>query len=85
MAKLGGCSLSPFYRLLEGGQDGWLIKEMRDLFYYAQILYQGENTTARRIVSDKVPVTQLPNLMRAVGHYPSAYEVSEELIQIFNK
>lgn len=75
MVKLGGSSLSPFYCLIDGGQQGWLLNEMQDLFYYAQIVHQGENTTANRHVSDKVPVTQLPNLMRAVGYYPTANEV----------
>ncbi|XP_046744933.1 cilia- and flagella-associated protein 251-like [Diprion similis] len=85
MAKLGGSSLSPFYCLIDGGQDGWLLNEMQDLFYYAQILHQGENTTATRIVSDKVSITQLPNLMRAVGYYPSTYELEELMTEVVSK
>ncbi|XP_046596997.1 cilia- and flagella-associated protein 251-like [Neodiprion lecontei] len=85
MAKLGGSSLSPFYCLIDGGQDGWLLNEMQDLFYYAQILHQGENTTATRIVSDKVSITQLPNLMRAVGYYPSACELEELMTEVVSK
>ncbi|XP_076245455.1 cilia- and flagella-associated protein 251 [Calliopsis andreniformis] len=75
LARLGGEALAPYYCLIEGGRKGWLIKEMIDLFYYAQILHQGENTTATRIVSEKVSCKQIPNLMRAVGYYPSNEEI----------
>ncbi|KYN14140.1 WD repeat-containing protein 66, partial [Trachymyrmex cornetzi] len=44
MARLGGEGLSPFYCLIKGEKKGWLANEMKDLFYYAQILHQGENT-----------------------------------------
>lgn len=75
MAQLGGRGISPFHCLIEGGRKGWLINEMKDLFYYAQILHQGENTTAARIVSDTVVVEQIPNLMRAIGYFLSNEEV----------
>ena len=75
LAHIGGGGLSPYYSLIRGGRKGWLIKEMEDLFYYAQILHQGENTTATRMVSEKVATNQIPNLMRAIGYYPSNEEV----------
>ena len=75
LAHIGGKGLSPYYCLIRGGRKGWLIKEMEDLFYYAQILHQGENTTATRMVSEKVAANQIPNLMRAIGYYPSNEEI----------
>jgi len=75
MARLGGEGLSPFYCLIEGGKKGWLANEMKDQFYYAQILHQGEFTTAARIISDTVVVEQIPNFMRAIGYYPTNKEV----------
>lgn len=75
MERLGGEGLNPFCSLIDGGTDGWLVNEMEDLFYYAQILQQGENTTATRIVGSKVSIMQLPNLIRAVGFYPTKAEV----------
>ncbi|CAK9820447.1 Cilia- and flagella-associated protein 251 [Anthophora plagiata] len=75
LAHLGGKGLSPYYCLIEGGKKGWLIHEMKDLFYYAQILHQGENTTAPRIISETVSTKQIPNLMRAIGYYPSNEEI----------
>lgn len=75
LARLGGESLNPYYCLIEGGKRGWFINEMRDFFYYAQILQQGENTIAIRTVSETISTKQLTNLMRAVGYYPSNEEV----------
>jgi cilia- and flagella-associated protein 251 len=34
---LGGPDLEPFYRLIEGGREGNLFKEMKELFYYSQL------------------------------------------------
>ncbi|CAF2587098.1 unnamed protein product [Rotaria sp. Silwood2] len=36
-AQLGGKDLIPFYKLLEGGRDGEIFREMQDLFYYSQL------------------------------------------------
>ncbi len=38
---------------------------------------QGVESTADRQVSCTVPVDQLPDIMRAIGYYPSDEEVSE--------
>lgn len=75
LAHLGGKGLAPYYCLIEGGEKGWLINEMKDLFYYAQILHQGENVITPRLISDKVSTKEVPNLMRVVGYYPSNEEV----------
>jgi hypothetical protein len=37
----GGSGLDPFFSLLPGGKQGWLIKEMQDMFFYMQILASG--------------------------------------------
>ncbi|XP_031363874.1 cilia- and flagella-associated protein 251-like [Apis dorsata] len=82
LSHLGGKGLSPYYCLIEGGKSGWLIKEMQDLFYYSQILHQGENITSTRIISDKVNITELPNLMRSIGYYPSNEEIENFMGEI---
>ncbi|XP_011063471.1 PREDICTED: LOW QUALITY PROTEIN: WD repeat-containing protein 66-like [Acromyrmex echinatior] len=82
MARLGGEGLSPFYCLIKGGKKGWLVNEMKALFYYAQILHQGENTTAARIISDTVVVDQISNLMRAIGYFLTDKEVSQNKISV---
>ncbi|XP_018056834.1 PREDICTED: WD repeat-containing protein 66-like [Atta colombica] len=85
MARLGGKGLSPFYCLIKGGKKGWLANEMKDLFYYAQILHQGENTTAARIISDTVVVEQIPNLMRAIGYFPTNKEIENIMTEVYYK
>ncbi|EFN85967.1 WD repeat-containing protein 66 [Harpegnathos saltator] len=85
MAQLGGRGISPFYCLIEGGKKGWLMSEMKDLFYYAQILHQGENTTVARVITDTVTVEKIPNLMRAIGYYPSNKEIENIMKEICYK
>lgn len=75
LAKFGGEGLHPYYCFIEGGRDGWMFKEIQDLFYYMQILHQGENTMLPREVNDYIPVSELPDLMRACGFYLTDAEV----------
>ncbi|EFN67126.1 WD repeat-containing protein 66 [Camponotus floridanus] len=81
MAQSGGEGLLPFRCLVEGERKS-LINEMKDLFYYAQILHQGENTTAARIISDTVVIEQIPNLMRAVGYFPTNKEIENIMTEV---
>eukprot|EP01002_Notosolenus_urceolatus_P001584 NODE_1411_length_1427_cov_10.405660_g1174_i0.p1 GENE.NODE_1411_length_1427_cov_10.405660_g1174_i0~~NODE_1411_length_1427_cov_10.405660_g1174_i0.p1 ORF type:complete len:358 (-),score=125.51 NODE_1411_length_1427_cov_10.405660_g1174_i0:353-1399(-) len=66
-----------FADLIEGGKDGPFLKEMVDYFYYAQIRTQGEETTAKRSIAGKIPTSQVANLMRALGYYPSEREIAQ--------
>nr|XP_022914074.1 cilia- and flagella-associated protein 251-like [Onthophagus taurus] len=79
MEIVGGKEINPYYCLIEGGSQGWLFKEMQNLFYYMQILHQGENTQLPRIVSENIALTELPDLMRACGFYPTEYEIETML------
>ncbi|XP_044268717.1 cilia- and flagella-associated protein 251-like [Tribolium madens] len=79
MNILGGVELQPYYCLIEGGRGGFLYQEMRDLFYYMQILQQGEQICAPRVVSNSINLGELPDLMRACGYYPSEYEIENLL------
>ncbi|KAB0794720.1 hypothetical protein PPYR_11559 [Photinus pyralis] len=78
----GGGEVSPYLCLIEGGLHGWLFKEMQDLFYYMQILHQGEDTVLPRVVGDYIPVSELPDLMRACGFYPSEYDIENLIVDI---
>ncbi|RZC43286.1 WD repeat-containing protein 66-like, partial [Asbolus verrucosus] len=82
MYQLGGEELQPFYCLIEGGCNGFLYQEMRDLFYYMQILQQGEQVCVPRVVSNRINIGELPDLMRACGYYPSEYEIENLLTDI---
>ena len=48
---------------------------MNDFFYYSMIRSKKENTTKTRKLGLAVPVDQLPNLMRAMGYYPTNQEI----------
>ncbi|XP_032233978.2 cilia- and flagella-associated protein 251 [Nematostella vectensis] len=81
-ARLGGEDLVPFYGLLEGGRDGELFAELEDYFYYAQIRDQGVDTTDTRKTSVKVPLNQVPYIMRALGFYPSEQEIEDMINEV---
>ena len=48
---------------------------MQDFFYYSMIRSKDENTTKTRKLDGNVPLDELPNLMRAMGYYPTNQEV----------
>jgi cilia- and flagella-associated protein 251 len=48
---------------------------MKDFFYYSMIRSKDENTTKARRLNGTVPLDELPNLMRAMGYYPTQQEV----------
>lgn len=69
---MGGEGIEPFINLIEGGREGQTFQDMNDFFYYSIIRSKKENTTKTRKLEDKkVPVEELPNLMRAMGYYPT--------------
>ena len=73
--RLEGEGLDPFYELLEGGREGELMREIVDMFYYAQIRDQGEDSMDVRKACDFIKLEQIPNIMRSLGFYPSEQEV----------
>lgn len=85
-SALGGEDLIPFYGLLEGGREGELFKELEDYFYYAQIrseiISQGVNAMSSREVSVKIPLAEVPFVMRAMGFYPSEQEIEDMLNEV---
>jgi len=67
--------MDPFIELIEGGREGQNYQDMKDFFYYSMIRSKNENTTKSRKLDNKVPLSELPNLMRAMGYYPTEQEV----------
>lgn len=72
---MGGEGIEPFINLIEGGRDGQTFQDMKDFFYYAMVKSKTEDTTKTRKLDGKVPISQLGNLMRAMGHYPTNKEI----------
>merc|ERR1719421_1306297 len=63
--------------MIEGRKHGDLYQEIIDYFYYAQIKAQGEDTTAMRKITGEVPMEQVPDLLRALGVYPSEWDIRD--------
>jgi hypothetical protein len=78
----GGEGGTPFRDLLPGGSGGVFYQELCDLFAYAQIRAQGEESTQSRRAGDRVPVRMLPELMRALGYYPTEFEAAAMLSEV---
>ncbi|XP_076253610.1 cilia- and flagella-associated protein 251-like [Rhynchophorus ferrugineus] len=78
---MGGTGLEPYYCLLDGGKNGWLFHEMQDLFFYMQIL-QHENIDLPRRVSDCINLTEIPDLVKTCGFYPTDFELETMMIDI---
>ena len=72
---MGGEGIEPFINLIEGGRDGQTFQDMKDFFYYAMVKSKTEDTTKTRKLDGRVPIDQLGNLMRAMGHYPTNKEI----------
>lgn len=73
--------MAAFHRLIEGGTEGELYNDITDYFYYCQVRSQGENAMEQRAITGRIPVQEIPSLMRAIGFYPS----EEEIINMINE
>ncbi|RZF35517.1 hypothetical protein LSTR_LSTR010208 [Laodelphax striatellus] len=73
-AFYGGTELQPYYSMLEGGRDGWLMNEIKDYFYYFQLVHEGELMMSKREVTNRIHFCDLFNFLNAVGYFPSATE-----------
>jgi WD40 repeat protein/Ca2+-binding EF-hand superfamily protein len=78
----GRSRVDHFIDVIEGGSKGAFMKEIIDYFYYAQIRAQGEETTAKRKIEGEIPFGQVPNLMRALGYYPSDKEIQHMTFEV---
>lgn len=78
----GGGALMPYVKALPGGRDGWLFREMQDLFYYMQILTTSLDCPEEHGVKDTIVVAEAPDYMRALGFFPSEYEVNNMLVEL---
>ncbi|CAK9034455.1 Cilia- and flagella-associated protein 251 [Durusdinium trenchii] len=75
-------SLVSFMPLIDGGAEGKLFQEIVDYFYYAQIRTQGEDTTSPRRTEGTIPLSEIPNLMRALGFYPTEQQVADMCAEV---
>jgi cilia- and flagella-associated protein 251 len=52
-----------------------MYRDLKDFFYYSQIRSKKEDTTKARKLEGTVPLNEIPNLMRALGYYPTEKEI----------
>lgn len=80
-AKENVDELKPFVDIIKystsDGEQVW--EELQQYFYYAQVRSQGEITTTERKIIGKIPLSQIPSVLRGIGFYCSKYE-EENLI-----
>ena len=74
--------MKPFVNLIEGGEHGQTYSDMQDFFYYSMIRSKDEDTTKTRVLDETVPLDELPNLMRAMGYYPTEMEVKDMMEEV---
>jgi Ca2+-binding EF-hand superfamily protein len=55
---------------------------MEDYFYYALLRSQDVDTMETRETSTKVPLSQVPFVMRALGYYPTEQEVDDMINEL---
>ena len=82
----GSCAtkefLGPFLSLLDGGEGGDLHEDIIDYFYFSQLKAQGEDSMEERAIPGRIPVAEIPALMRAVGFYPSEAQAVDMLNEV---
>ena len=74
--------MSSFYEMLEGGFGGELYNDIIDYFYYCQLRNQGEDSMEPRVLTGKIPLDQIPYLVRAIGYYPSEDEITNMINEV---
>jgi WD40 repeat protein len=70
-----GTGQGAFNNMVDGGPDGEFYQDMVDYFYYSQLRAQGEMSTDTRSTDGRVPLEEIPNLMRALGYYPTERDI----------
>jgi hypothetical protein len=80
ISTLANQSFKSFVNVTFSDTIDWSVvdyQDMKDFFYYSMIRSKDENTTKTRKLDGTVPLDELPNLMRAMGYYPTEHEVKQ--------
>ena len=80
-AAENGGDAAPFLRLLDGGADGAFYNSSL-ISFTMQIQSQGEDSTEAQAVDGRVPLSCIPDLVRALGFYPTELEVQNMLSEV---
>ena len=74
IAEAGVNPLDIYPNLLEGGKDGQIYRDLKDFFYFAQINSNSDKPTKAKKLDGKIPYTEVPRMMKALGYYPTKQE-----------
>ncbi|KAI9218549.1 hypothetical protein BC828DRAFT_388284 [Blastocladiella britannica] len=75
--------MAAFRYLINPTGDRGVQRRLEDLFYYGQIREQGESVPGtRHRLRDTLGVSVLPDMMRALGHFPSEHDVQQMLSMV---
>ena len=77
-----GTGQDAFNKMVDGGVDGDFYQDMVDYFYYSQLRAQGEMSTSKRSTNGQVPLTEIPNLMRSLGYYPTEKDIENMTTEV---
>lgn len=80
--QAGGTGLSAFCKALPGGHQGWLFKQMLDVFYYLQILANTKNTIEEHGIGDRLAIADVKHFMQAIGYFGTEFEMDNLLKEI---
>ncbi|VDK81494.1 unnamed protein product, partial [Dibothriocephalus latus] len=61
----------PFYNMLTPE----LLNDLKDYFYLALLRQQGLSSMDTRITAEKIPITEIPFVMRAIGFFPTDEQI----------
>lgn len=77
-----GEPVEPFLELLEGGKGGEAHNDIVEYFYYCQLKMQPEESMEPHKLTGSIVLEELPNLLRAVGFYPTEEEVQNIINEV---
>ena len=76
--SVGGRGITPFLAMLNDGAGGDGARspydELVDYVVYSQLQRQGERCASMRSANRVLPIGEVPQLLRAMGYYPSQWE-----------
>ena len=66
--------MKPYCGLISGGLYGTFFQDMQELFYYMQIMAEMKFNLIRQM-KNYLEISDIPDFMRALGFFPTDYEV----------
>lgn len=75
--------IEPYLKLLGDDESGGeAYDELRDYFYFSQLRTHGEKSIDERKVSGRVSLNEIPNIVRALGFYPSKKQIERMIDEV---